>query len=85
VILAVLLITALFAWRVPYLSFKTSVYDLIIEDLPETARYEAFKEIFGSDELIRVVVKADNLFDAPPTSSSKGWWQTPKRSRGSGA
>ncbi|MEN8247022.1 MAG: MMPL family transporter [Thermodesulfobacteriota bacterium] len=64
VILAVLLITALFAWRVPYLSFKTSVYDLIIEDLPETARYEAFKEIFGSDELIRVVVKGENLFDA---------------------
>jgi len=64
VILAVLLITALFAWRIPYLSFKTSVYDLIIEDLPETARYEAFKEIFGSDELIRVVVKAENLFDA---------------------
>ena len=64
VILAVLLITALFAWRVPHLSFKTSVYDLIIEDLPETARYDAFKEIFGSDEIIRVVVKAENLFDA---------------------
>ena len=64
VILVVLLITALFAWRVPYLSFKTSIYDLIIEDLPETARYEAFKEIFGSDEIIRVVVKGENLFDA---------------------
>ena len=64
VILVVLLITALFGWRVPYLSFKTSIYDLVIEDLPETARYEAFKEIFGSDEIIRVVVKGENLFDA---------------------
>ena len=64
VILAVLVITGLFAWRVPHLSFKTSVYDLIVEDLPATARYEAFKEIFGSDELIRVVVKGENLFDA---------------------
>ncbi|MBW2298247.1 MAG: MMPL family transporter, partial [Deltaproteobacteria bacterium] len=63
VILAVLLLTVLFAWRIPNLSFKTSIYDLIIEDLPETARYEAFKKTFGSDEIIRVVVKGDNLFD----------------------
>jgi len=62
VILIILMITALFAWRIPYLSFKTSVYDLIIEDLPETARYESFKDLFGSDEIIRVVVKGDNLF-----------------------
>ena len=64
VIVAILLITGLFAWRVPFLSFKTSIYDLIIEDLPATDRYAAFKEIFGSDELIRVVVKGENLFDA---------------------
>lgn len=64
VLAVVLLITAVFAWRIPSLIFKTSIYDLIIEDLPETARYDDFKKIFGSDEIIRVVVKADNLFDA---------------------
>ncbi len=63
VILVVVAITALFAIQIPNLSFKTSVYDLIIEDLPETKRYEAFKEVFGSDEIIRVVIKADDIFD----------------------
>ncbi|MCG6911790.1 MAG: hypothetical protein LJE94_16945, partial [Deltaproteobacteria bacterium] len=49
VLAVVLLITAVFAWRIPSLIFKTSIYDLIIEDLPETARYDDFKKIFGSD------------------------------------
>jgi predicted RND superfamily exporter protein len=56
-------ITFAFAWRLPDLSFKTSIYDLQIEDLPETAQYNAFKKIFGSDEIIRVVIKCNNVFD----------------------
>jgi len=63
VILAIMVITALFAWQIPDLSFKTSIYDLIIEDLPETGRYEAFKKQFGSDEIIRVVIKCDDIYD----------------------
>jgi len=63
VITATALITGLFAWHLPNLSFKTSVYDLQIENLPETARYNDFKEIFGSDEIIRVVIKSDHVFD----------------------
>ena len=63
VILAVAAITGFFGWQLPNLSFKTSVYDLQIEDLPETARYSNFKKIFGSDEIIRVVVKCSNVFD----------------------
>ncbi|MBT8370025.1 MAG: MMPL family transporter, partial [Deltaproteobacteria bacterium] len=63
VIVAIFVITALFAWRVPTLSFKTSIYDLIIEDLPETARYEEFKSLFGSDEIIRMVIKCDDIYD----------------------
>jgi len=63
VIFIVAAITFFFAWRLPDLSFKTSIYDLQIEDLPETAQYSAFKEIFGSDEIIRVVIKCDNVFD----------------------
>ena len=64
VITIVLAITLFFAWQIRHLSFKTSIYDLQIEDLPETARYEDFKKLFGSDEIIRVVVKAENIFDS---------------------
>jgi len=63
VILTILALTCLFALQIPNLSFSTSVYDLVIEDLPETARYKAFKEVFGSDEIIRVVVRSENVFD----------------------
>lgn len=63
VILAVTVITLFFASYIPQLSFKTSIYDLVIEDLPETSRYEAFKELFGSEEIIRIVIKSKNVFD----------------------
>jgi uncharacterized protein len=63
VISIILAITLFFAWQIRHLSFKTSIHDLQIEDLPETARYEDFKKLFGSDEIIRVVVKAENVFD----------------------
>ena len=64
VISIILAITLFFAWQIRHLSFKTSIYDLQIENLPETARYEDFKKLFGSDEIIRVVVKAENIFDS---------------------
>ena len=64
VISIILVITLFFAWQIRHLSFKTSIYDLQIEDLPETARYEDFKKLFGSDEIIRVVVKCENVFDS---------------------
>jgi len=55
-------LTCFFAYQIPKLSFHTSVYALLIEDLPETALYEAMKAEFGSDEIIRLVVKTNNLF-----------------------
>jgi hydrophobe/amphiphile efflux-3 (HAE3) family protein len=64
VISIILAITLFFAWQIRHLSFKTSINDLQIEDLPETARYEDFKKLFGSDEIIRIVVKAENVFDS---------------------
>ena len=64
VILIITLITLFFTWQIPHLSFKTSIYDLQIENLPETTRYEDFKKLFGSDEIIRVVVKCENVFDS---------------------
>jgi len=69
--LLVLLATLLLAWPLPRLKFETTVYDLVIEDLPETGRYEAFKTIFGSDEIIRIVVKAKNILD-PATFKAVG-------------
>ncbi|MGD9133776.1 MAG: MMPL family transporter, partial [Desulfobacterales bacterium] len=64
VISIILAITLFFAWQIRHLSFKTSIYDLQIEGLPETARYEDFKKLFGSDEIIRLVVKGENVFDS---------------------
>jgi hypothetical protein len=63
VIFMVAVVTSFFAWQLPNLSFKTSVYDLQIEDLPETAQYADFKKLFGSDEIIRIVIKSKNVFD----------------------
>ena len=62
-LLVLFALTLLFAWQLPGLCFRTSVYELIIEDLPETAAYEKFKKTFGSDEMIRVVVRAEDVFN----------------------
>ena len=62
-ILITALITLFFGWQIRNLSFKTSIYDLQIENLPETARYGDFRKLFGSDEIIRVVVHSENVFD----------------------
>jgi len=63
VILIVTGITAIFACFIPGLSFQTTIYDLIIDDITETERYQKLKEVFGSNEIIRVVIKSDNIFD----------------------
>ena len=63
VIAAVLAVSLFFAVQIPNLTFSTSIYDLIIDDLPETGRYSTFKETFGSDEIIRVVIKAEDIFN----------------------
>ena len=60
---AIGIITAVFAWNLPYLTLKTSVYDLIIEDLPESAQYRLFKKDFESDEIIRILIRGQNIFD----------------------
>ena len=60
---AILTVTLVFGLQIPKLRFQTSIYDLTIQDLPETARYQAFKDTFGSDELILVVVKTKDVFE----------------------
>lgn len=63
VLIGVAVITALFSWHLPGLSFKTTVYDLIIESLPEARAYNDFRDLFGSDEIIRLVVQADDILE----------------------
>ncbi len=65
VLVAVAAVTAVFAWQLPKLSFKTTVYDMVIESLPEADRYREFQELFGSDEIIRMVVRAKDILDTP--------------------
>jgi predicted RND superfamily exporter protein len=55
----------------PGLRFQTSIYDLAIEDLPESVYYRQFKKMFGSEEMILVAAKGNNLF-APQTFERLG-------------
>lgn len=64
VILFVALVTLVFAWHLPNLRFQTSIYDLAIQDLPETVRYQEFKKAFGTEEVIFVVLKGKNIFES---------------------
>ena len=55
-------LTILSAWNIPRMTISTSIYDLAIEDLPVTKQYHDFQKLFGSDDIIRIVVKGDNVF-----------------------
>ena len=57
------LITIFFCLHLPGLYFRNSIYDLVIEDLPETIEYQNFKKEFGSEEIILVVIKCETIFD----------------------
>jgi predicted RND superfamily exporter protein len=57
------IITLLFAWQLPKLQFQTSIYDLAVEDISETVRYESFKKEFGTDAIIFVVANTENIFE----------------------
>ncbi|MBW2040537.1 MAG: MMPL family transporter [Deltaproteobacteria bacterium] len=60
-LLLLALITLFFAWQIPGLKIRTSIYDMVVENLPETRTYAAFRTLFGSDEIIRVVIKGKNV------------------------
>ena len=56
-------ITLFFATALPRLSFTTTIYDMVIDDLPETRQWQAFKTVFGSEEMIRVVISGQDVFE----------------------
>ncbi|MEW5908951.1 MAG: MMPL family transporter, partial [Thermodesulfobacteriota bacterium] len=63
ILLLVLVLSLAIAWQLPRLSIRTSIYDLVVEDLPETKKYEGFRKLFGSDEIIRVVIKGKRVLE----------------------
>ena len=71
VLMLIGLLTLVFAAKLPELRFQTSIYDLAIENLPESVYYRQFKKTFGSEEMILVVAKVDDLF-APATFKRLG-------------
>lgn len=62
VLIVILIFTGVTAARIPWLDFSVSVRDLIVDSLPERRQYDEFKSLFGSDEIIHVVFKGDNIF-----------------------
>ncbi len=62
VCLFLIIITVVFAWKIPRITFRTSIYDMVVDSLPETARYNTFLEVFGSDDIIRLVIRTDGIF-----------------------
>ncbi|MBI9075139.1 MAG: MMPL family transporter [Desulfatibacillum sp.] len=63
---AVLVLTAILGFGLLHLRLETSLHDLVIRDLPETAIYEETTRLFGEQQVIQVVARADNVF-APTT------------------
>lgn len=64
ILLGILLFTVLVGAKIPWLTFSTSVRNLIVDEIPERLRYEEFKALFGSDEIIHVVIKGDDVFSS---------------------
>ncbi|BBO73979.1 hypothetical protein DSCW_13960 [Desulfosarcina widdelii] len=62
VLIVILIFTGVMAARIPWLDFSVSVRDLVVDSLPERRQYDEFKALFGSDEIIHVVLKGDNIF-----------------------
>ena len=57
-----LLITIFLGLKIPGLSLRFSIYDLIIEKLPETRAYHRHLAAFGSEDVIRINFKTHNIY-----------------------
>jgi diguanylate cyclase (GGDEF)-like protein len=56
------LITILLGLMIPNLSMRFSIYDLIVEKLPETRAYHRHLAAFGSEDVIRITFKTHNIY-----------------------
>jgi uncharacterized protein len=84
VLLGIVAVSLALGWQIPSLTFRTSIYELVIDDLPANLRYEEFKQVFGSDEIIRVVIKTENVFDATTFAEIESLAETATQIKGVG-
>jgi len=63
IILLMMLLSFAIISNLPKITIDTSTEGFLHESDPALVRYEAFKEQFGQDEKIMVVVEAKNIFD----------------------
>jgi predicted RND superfamily exporter protein len=61
-VVCVLFLTALGATQLPWLKIDTSANGLLIKGAPDTLFYEEVKRMFGDDDNISVIYKADDIF-----------------------
>jgi diguanylate cyclase (GGDEF)-like protein len=59
---ALVLITILLGLKIPDLPLRFSIYDSIIEKLPETRAYHRHLAVFGSEDVIRITFKTHNIY-----------------------
>ena len=64
IILAMLIMSIGMISNLPKITIDTSTEGFLHSDDPALVRYEAFKEQFGQDEKIMVVVQSEDIFDA---------------------
>ena len=63
IILTAILFTVFFAFQLSQLEYKTTINDMIFRDTPSADQYESFKSIFGSQEIILVVIRGKDIFN----------------------
>jgi predicted RND superfamily exporter protein/CRP-like cAMP-binding protein len=57
-------ITVCFALQLPRLSFETNIEHFLIDNCIETDCYRKLQNEFMSDDIIRIVIKSENIFDS---------------------
>ncbi len=63
IIVFMLMLSVLIISNIPKITIDTSTEGFLHENDPALVRYEAFKEQFGQDEKIMVVIESNNIFD----------------------
>ena len=71
IILFMLLLSIFFISNIPKITIDTSTEGFLHKEDPALVRYEKFKEQFGQDEKIMVVVEAKDIFDLKTLTTLK--------------
>jgi predicted RND superfamily exporter protein len=63
ILVFILIVTVFFAFQLKDLRIDNSVEGFVVDNDPDKIYFEKFREIFGSDEIIIIGFKVDNVFD----------------------